>query len=188
MNLIKSTGTFSVFIIISRVLGYIRDVLIAIYLGSGPIADAFFVAFRIPNTFRRLFAEGSFNAAFVPSYSSELTIGKEKAKGFANDVFNFLMLGLLILVIVIEILMPGFVYLIAPGFYEDPNKIELTTLLTRITFPFLLFISLASFFSAILNSHNKFAVAAAAPIILNLILISIIFLAKKSSDELVALS
>ena len=119
------------------------------------------------------------------SYSSELTIGKEKAKGFANDVFNFLMLGLLILVIVIEILMPGFVYLIAPGFYEDPNKIELTTLLTRITFPFLLFISLASFFSAILNSHNKFAVAAAAPIILNLILISIIFLAKKSSDELV---
>ena len=185
MNLIKSTGTFSVFIIISRVLGYIRDVLIAIYLGSGPIADAFFVAFRIPNTFRRLFAEGSFNAAFVPSYSSELTIGKEKAKGFANDVFNFLMLGLLILVIVIEILMPGFVYLIAPGFYEDPNKIELTTLLTRITFPFLLFISLASFFSAILNSHNKFAVAAAAPIILNLILISIIFLAKKSSDALV---
>ena len=80
MNLIKSTGTFSVFIIISRVLGYIRDVLIAIYLGSGPIADAFFVAFRIPNTFRRLFAEGSFNAAFVPSYSSELTIGKEKQK------------------------------------------------------------------------------------------------------------
>ena len=185
MNLIKSTGTFSVFIIISRVLGYIRDVLIAIYLGSGPIADAFFVAFRIPNTFRRLFAEGSFNAAFVPSYSSELTIGKVKAKRFANDVFNFLMLGLLILVIVIEILMPGFVYLIAPGFYEDSNKIELTTLLTRITFPFLLFISLASFFSAILNSHNKFAVAAAAPIILNLILISIIFLAKKSSDELV---
>ena len=185
MNLIKSTGTFSIFVVISRVLGYLRDVLIAIYLGSGPLADAFFVAFRIPNTFRRLFAEGSFNAAFVPSYSSELTIGKVKAKRFANDVFNFLMLGLLILVIVIEILMPGFVYLIAPGFYEDSNKIELTTLLTRITFPFLLFISLASFFSAILNSHNKFAVAAAAPIILNLILISIIFLAKKSSDELV---
>ena len=72
MNLIKSTGTFSFFVIISRVLGYFRDVLIAIYLGSGPVADAFFVAFRIPNTFRRLFAEGSFNAAFVPSYSSEL--------------------------------------------------------------------------------------------------------------------
>ena len=166
-------------------LGYLRDVLIAIYLGSGPIADAFFVAFRIPNTFRRLFAEGSFNAAFVPSYSSELLRGKEKAKNFANDTFNFLMLGLLVLVITIEILMPGFIYLIAPGFYEDQSKLELTTLLTRITFPFLLFISLASFFSAILNSHNKFGVAAAAPILLNLILIIIIFLGKKSNDDIV---
>jgi len=101
MNLIKSTGTFSFFVIISRVLGYLRDVLIATYLGSGPIADAFFVAFRIPNTFRRLFTEGSFNAAFVPGYSSELTRGKLKANNFANDVFNFLMLGLLVLVIVI---------------------------------------------------------------------------------------
>ncbi len=185
MNLIKSTGTFSIFVIISRVLGYLRDVLIAIYLGSGPIADAFFVAFRIPNTFRRLFAEGSFNAAFVPSYSSELIRGKIKANNFANDAFNLLMLGLLIIVIVIEIFMPGFIYLIAPGFYEDQSKIELTTLLTRITFPFLLFISLASFFSAILNSHNKFGVAAAAPIILNLMLILVILLEKKSNDNLV---
>ena len=187
MNLIKSTGTFSIFIIISRVLGYLRDVLIAIYLGSGPIADAFFVAFRIPNTFRRLFAEGSFNAAFVPSYSSELVSGKEQAKKFANHVFNFLMLALLFLVAVIEIFMPGFVYLIAPGFYEDQSKLELTTLLTRITFPFLLFISLASFFSAILNSHNKFGVAAASPIILNIILIFVIFTQKKSNYDLVIL-
>ncbi len=185
MNLIKSTGTFSFFVIISRLLGYLRDVLIAIYLGSGPVADAFFVAFRIPNTFRRLFAEGSFNAAFVPSYSSELTKGKVKAKKFANDAFNFLMLALLFLVIIIEIFMPGFIYLIAPGFYDDTSKLELTTLLTRITFPFLLFISLASFFSAILNSHNRFGVAAAAPIILNLILILIIFFEKNSSDKLV---
>jgi len=185
MNLIKSTGTFSIFVIISRVLGYFRDVLIAIYLGSGPIADAFFVAFRIPNTFRRLFAEGSFNAAFVPSYSSELVKRKTKAKNFANDIFNFLMLGLLVLVIVIEILMPAFIYLIAPGFYEDQTKLELTILLTRITFPFLLFISLASFFSAILNSHNKFGVAAAAPIILNIILIIIILLEKNSGDNIV---
>ncbi len=184
MNLIKSTGTFSIFVIISRLLGYLRDVLIAIYLGSGPIADAFFVAFRIPNTFRRLFAEGSFNAAFVPSYSSELLKGKVKAKNFANDAFNFLMLGLLFIVIIIEILMPGFVYLIAPGFYEDKSKLELTTLLTRITFPFLLFISLASFFSAILNSHNKFGIAAASPIILNIILILIIFFEKSSNIQL----
>ena len=132
MNLIKSTGTFSIFVIISRVLGYLRDVLIAIYLGSGPIADAFFVAFRIPNTFRRLFAEGSFNAAFVPSYSSELATKRNNAKRFANDVFNILILGLLILIVIIEIFMPTFIYLIAPGFYEDQSKLELTTLLTRI--------------------------------------------------------
>ena len=185
MNLIKSTGTFSIFVIISRVLGYFRDVLIAIYLGSGPIADAFFVAFRIPNTFRRLFAEGSFNAAFVPSYSSELATKRNNAKRFANDVFNILILGLLILIVIIEIFMPTFIYLIAPGFYEDQSKLELTTLLTRITFPFLLFISMSSFFSAILNSNNKFGIAAAAPIILNIILIFILYLNKKTDDNLV---
>ena len=94
MNLIKSTSTYSFFVLISRILGYLRDVLIAIYLGSGPIADAFFVAFRIPNTFRRLFSEGTFNSAFVPSYMSELDKGKGNAKKFANNVFNFLALSL----------------------------------------------------------------------------------------------
>ena len=106
MNLIKSTGTFSFFVLISRILGYIRDVLIAIYLGSGPMADAFFVAFRIPNTFRRLFSEGTFNAAFVPSYSSELAQGKKKVQQFANNIFNLLLIGLLFLILVIEIFMP----------------------------------------------------------------------------------
>ena len=90
MNLIKSTSTFSLFVLLSRVLGYIRDFFIAIYLGSGPLADAFFVAFRIPNTFRRLFSEGTFNAAFVPSYSSELNKGKKSAESFANNIFNIL--------------------------------------------------------------------------------------------------
>ena len=156
MNLIKSTGTFSFFTIISRLLGYMRDILIAVFLGAGPFADAFFVAFRIPNTFRRLFSEGTFNAAFVPSYSS-LSI-KKKSENFANSIFTLLILGLFSLVLVIEIFMPLFVFLIAPGFEGDYEKMELAITLTRITFPFLLFISLASFFSAILNSHNKFAV------------------------------
>ena len=88
MNLIKSTGTFSFFTIISRILGYIRDILIAIFLGAGPFSDAFFVAFRIPNTFRRLFAEGTFNAAFVPSYASELSNGKENSDKFATEIFS----------------------------------------------------------------------------------------------------
>ena len=185
MNLIKSTGTFSFFTIISRLLGYLRDILIAIFLGSGPLADAFFVAFRIPNTFRRLFSEGTFNAAFVPSYAAELSQGKNKSDEFANSIFNLLILGLFLLVIVIEIFMPAFVFLIAPGFEGDSQKMDIAINLTRITFPFLFFISLASFFSAILNSHNRFAVASAAPIILNIMLISVLFYGHFLNDRLV---
>jgi len=184
MNLIKSTGTFSFFTIISRLLGYLRDILIAVFLGAGPLADAFFVAFRIPNTFRRLFSEGTFNAAFVPSYSS-LNDNKKKSQKFANNIFTLLVIGLFFLVLVIEIMMPLFVFLIAPGFEGDYQKMELAITLTRITFPFLIFISLASFFSAILNSHNKFAVASATPIILNILLIGVLLFGKILNDELV---
>jgi len=185
MNLIKSTGTFSFFTIISRLLGYLRDVLIAIFLGTGPLADVFFVAFRIPNTFRRLFSEGTFNAAFIPSYATELSQGKAQSDKFANNIFNLLIVGLFLLILVIEIFMPFFVFLIAPGFEGDAQKLELVISLTRITFPFLFFISLASFFSAILNSHNRFAVASAAPIILNIILIGVLFYGKFLNDQLV---
>ena len=145
----------------------------------------FFVAFRIPNTFRRLFSEGTFNAAFVPSYASELSQGKDRSDNFANSIFNFLVLGLLFLVLIIEIFMPLFVFLIAPGFNGEIEKMELAVSLTRITFPFLFFISLASFFSAILNSHNRFAVASAAPIILNLLLIGVLFYGNYLDDKLV---
>ena len=185
MNLLKSTGTFGFYTIISRLLGYLRDILIAIFLGTGMLADAFFVAFRIPNTFRRLFAEGTFNAAFVPSYSSEILKGKKKSNKFANDIFNLLFLGLLFLIIIIEIFMPAFVSLIAPGFVGDPEKMEIAINLTRITFPFLFFICLASFFSAILNSHNKFAAAAAAPIILNIVLILVLIFSKFLGEHLI---
>ena len=94
MNLIKSTGTFGFYTTISRILGYLRDILIAIFLGTSLIADAFFVAFRIPNTFRRLFAEGTFNAAFVPSYTSELSNGKKNLLKFADQIFNLLFISL----------------------------------------------------------------------------------------------
>ena len=124
MNLIKSTGTFSFFTLVSRLTGYLRDILIAIFLGAGPIADAFFVAFRLPNTFRRLFSEGTFNAAFVPSYSSELNKSKKSAELFANNIFNILFLSLLAIVFIIEIFMPIFVALIAPGFTENTEKLE----------------------------------------------------------------
>ena len=124
MNLVKSTGTFGFYTIISRLLGYLRDVLIAIFLGTSFLADALFVAFRIPNTFRRLFAEGTFNAAFVPSYTSELVKNKSKSKIFANDIFNLLFLGLLFLTIVVQVFMPAFVSIIAPGFVNDFEKME----------------------------------------------------------------
>ncbi len=185
MNLIKSTSTFSFFVLISRILGYFRDVLIAIYLGSGPIADAFFVAFRIPNTFRRLFSEGTFNSAFVPSYMIELKSGKKKAEVFAGNIFNFLTLVLLFFILIIEIFMPWFVFLIAPGFIENSDKLDMTINLTRITFPFLLFVSLSSFFGALLNSHNRFAAASAAPIILNIFLIITLFFSNYLKDDLV---
>jgi len=175
MNLIASTSTFGFFTLISRILGYVRDILIAIFLGTSLFADAFFVAFRLPNTFRRLFAEGTFNAAFIPSYAGALAKNKVEADNFAKNVFNLLFIILLFFVLVAEIFMPQLIFLIAPGFYKDPEKLNLAVDLSRITFPFLFFVCLASFFGAILNSYNKFAAAAGAPIILNIILIGSLF-------------
>ncbi len=171
MNLLSSTSIFSFFTLISRILGYVRDILIAIFLGTSILADAFFVAFRLPNTFRRLFAEGTFNAAFIPSYTSAYLKNKKTGKIFADDVLSLLLLVLIFIVTLAEIFTPLLVYLIAPGFITDDTKFNLAVQFTRITFPFLLFVSLSSFFSGILNSNNKFAAAAAAPIILNIILI-----------------
>ena len=171
MNLLSSTSVFGFYTLLSRVLGYLRDILIAFFLGTSIYADAFFVAFRLPNTFRRLFAEGTFNAAFIPSYAQEKLKGESHGKKFADDVFNLLLYVLIIIIIIVEIFTPFVVYLIAPGFYENSEKFNLATEFTRITFPFLLFVSLSSMLSGILNTNNRFAAAAAAPIVLNLVLI-----------------
>ena len=171
MNLLSSTTVFSFYTMLSRVLGYLRDILIAIFLGTSIYADAFFVAFRLPNTFRRLFAEGTFNAAFIPSYTAEKIKSKIQGKKFADEVLTLLTLGLLVIVLIVEILTPYVVYLIAPGFIGDNVKFNLAVDFTRITFPFLAFVSISSFFAGVLSSENKFAAAAAAPIILNLVLI-----------------
>jgi len=175
MNLLSSTTVFSFYTLISRILGYFRDILIATFLGASIYADAFFVAFRLPNTFRRLFAEGVFNAAFIPSYAEANIISKKDGRKFADDVLNLLIIVLLGIILLVEIFTPIIVYLIAPGFYENAEKFNLAVELTRITFPFLFFVSLSSFFSGILNSNNKFAAAAAAPIILNIFLILSLF-------------
>ncbi len=171
MNLLSSTSVFSFYTLISRLLGYIRDILIAIFLGASIYADAFFVAFRLPNTFRRLFAEGTFNSAFIPSYTSEIIKNKKKGKKFADDVLGLITIIILLIILLVEIFTPYLVYIIAPGFFDNSEKFNIAVELTRITFPFLLFVSLSSFFSGILNSNNKFAAAAAAPIILNILMI-----------------
>jgi putative peptidoglycan lipid II flippase len=157
----------------SRVLGFVRDILTAALLGAGPIADAFFVAFRLPNHFRALFAEGAFNAAFVPLFSSFLVKeGKLAARLFAEQVMAVLLVVQFVLLVFFELIMPWFMLVFAPGFVDEPFKYDLAVLFTRITFPYLLFISLVSLMGAVLNSIERFSAAAAAPIVMNLCLIA----------------
>lgn len=176
MNLFKSIATFGGFTLLSRITGFFRDMVLANYLGAGLVADAFFVAFKLPNLFRSLFAEGAFTTAFVPILSQKLiTEEKDNALLFAARAISVLTFFLTIFVIIIEFFMPWVVAILAPGFAEDPGKLELATQLSRITFPFLLFISIVSFQSGILNSFNKFAAPAAAPVILNIMMIASVF-------------
>lgn len=169
----RSAATVGGMTLISRLLGFLRDVLIAAFLGTGPIADAFFVAFKLPNFFRRLFAEGAFNSAFVPLFAKRAeSAGAEPAKRFAEQALAVLLAGLLALLVAAELAMPWIMRLLAPGFADDPAKFELAVLFARITFPYLLLISLTALFGAILNSFQRFAAAAAAPIALNVVAIA----------------
>lgn len=171
MSLVKSTLTVGFFTFLSRISGFVRDMLMASLLGAGIASDAFFVAFKLPNFFRRLFAEGAFNAAFIPSFSSILTErGRDDAIRFAGEVMSVLLLVLLVLNAVFIIFMPWIMPLFAPGF-TDPEKFNLTVALAQITFPYILFISLVSLLSGILNGLGKFAAPAASPILLNLCMI-----------------
>ncbi|MDY6407900.1 MAG: murein biosynthesis integral membrane protein MurJ [Pseudomonadota bacterium] len=172
MSLHSSIATVGGCTAISRVVGFIREVLLARYLGAGMMADAFFVALRFPNLFRSLFAEGTLNVAFVPLFSGELQAhGKQRALAFARSVFGFLFYVLLIFTVVMEILMPCLMFILAPGFEKIAGKLALTTSLSRITFPFLLCVSLVSLFSGILNSAGKFWAAAFTPTLLNIIMV-----------------
>jgi putative peptidoglycan lipid II flippase len=179
MGLLRAILTVGGFTMLSRILGFVRDILIAAVLGAGPIADAFFVAFKFPNLFRRLFAEGAFAAAFVPILSGHVAAKDEAAaRDFSQTALSLLVLILAAVVAVAEIAMPVLMMLFAPGFLDDPAKFDTTVLLTRITFPYLLFISAASLLSGVLNTHDRFAAAAATPIWLNLCLIgAVLFVA-----------
>jgi putative peptidoglycan lipid II flippase len=178
MALLRSVATVGGYTMISRLLGFVRDVLTAAFLGAGPVADAFVVAQRLPNLFRSLFAEGAFSAAFVPLFAGTVAEkGLPAARLFAQDVFAVLVTVLLGFVCFGEAVMPWLLRIIAPGFAADPEKYALTIELTRITFPYLLFISLVALLGGVLNSVERFAATAATPIFLNLFLIAALVLA-----------
>ena len=161
----------------SRIMGFVRDILIAALAGTGPVADAFFVALRVPNLFRRLFGEGAFNAAFVPEFSGIYAIeGAEPAREFAEQTIAVLAFWLLLLTVVGEIFMPQIMRVLAPGFTDVPGKEQLTVALARITFPYVLLICLAALLSGVLNGLDRFAAAAAAPLVFNTVSIAAMLL------------
>jgi putative peptidoglycan lipid II flippase len=173
MSLVRSVATVGGYTGISRILGFVRDIMIANVVGASPVADAFFAAFRLPNLFRRLFAEGAFNAAFVPLFARRLEQeGEAAARRFAEEALSLLVSALLVITALCMAGMPWFIYLIGSGFSQDPEKLALAVDLTRITFPYLLFMAVVALLSGILNSLYRFAAAAAAPILLNVIFIA----------------
>jgi putative peptidoglycan lipid II flippase len=159
--------------LLSRVTGFLRDIVMAAVLGAGPVADAFLVAFRLPNHFRAIFAEGAFAAAFVPAYARIRTQGGvDAAKLFADRIFTLLLVSQIVLLALALMFTPAVIALLAPGFGKDPTRFDLAVALTRITFPYLLLMTLVTLYSGILNSIGKFATAAAAPILLNLTMVA----------------
>ena len=173
MNLLKTGGTIGGLTMVSRVLGFAREMIFSRVLGAGMAADAFALAFLIPNLFRRLFGEGAFSQGFVPLFSQRLhgEGGIEEARRFAEEVLAVFLPALIVITFVFEVAMPAFILLIASGWSGDQEKFDLATHLSQITFPYLIFISLVSLFSGVLNSLTRFAAAAFAPALLNIALI-----------------
>ncbi len=168
-HLMRNFSIVGLWTLVSRILGFIRDILIATFLGSGPVAEAFLLAFTIPNMFRRLFAEGAFNTAFIPMLSQKLE-KKNNPEKFASDALSVLIATLLILTAIAELIMPLIVFGTASGFSSD-SRFDLSVNFGRIMFPYVFLISLSAFLGGILNSLNKYSVAAATPLLLNLFFI-----------------
>jgi putative peptidoglycan lipid II flippase len=167
--MLKKILTVGGYTLLSRVTGFMRDIMLAAILGAGPTADAFFVAFRLPNHFRAIFAEGAFNAAFIPAYARVRTQeGKRAADDFGGRIFTLLLASQVVLLALALLFTPQVIEVLAPGFSREPHQFALAISLTRITFPYLLMITLVTLWGGILNALHRFAVAAAAPILLNL--------------------
>ncbi len=171
--MLKGILTVGGWTLVSRILGFARDMLIAALIGTGPIADAFFVALKLPNLFRRLFGEGAFNAAFIPAFSGLLhTEGAAAAKRFAEEAFAVMAFWLGTMTILGEIFMPSLMVVLAPGFADDPTKFALAVSLSRITFPYLVLICLAALVSGVLNGLEKFTAASASYVLFNIVSIA----------------
>ncbi|SLN49900.1 murein biosynthesis integral membrane protein MurJ [Ruegeria meonggei] len=179
------SGLFTVgfWTLASRILGFLREILLTAYIGPGPVMDAFVAAFRLPNMFRRFFAEGAFNAAFVPMFSKRLE-GEEDAEGFAQDAFNLLAVAVLGLVGLAMVFMPALVWATAEGFYGD-ERFDLAVDYSYVVFPYILFMSLAALFSGVLNATGRFAAAAAAPVLLNIFACTALIAGAVSGGEVI---
>ena len=177
IRLVSGFLTVGVWTMFSRILGFVRDIMIAAYLGTGPVAEAFLVAFSLPNMFRRFFAEGAFNMAFVPMFSKKLE-GGDDARTFARDAFTGLATILIVFTLLATVFMPFLVMAMASGFLGD-ERFDLAVDYGRIAFPYILFISLAALLSGVLNATGRFVAAAAAPVLLNLIFVAAILLGNR---------
>src|SRR5262245_33617780 len=176
--MIESILTVGGFLMVSRVSVFVSDIIFAGFLCAGPVAAAFFVALRLPNHFRAIFAEGAFNAAFVPAYARiREESGGVRAGQFADRIFTLLLASQIVLLAIALIFTPAVINVLAPGFSRDPQRFALAVELTRITFPYLLLVTLVTLYGGILNALQRFAAAAAAPIFLNLSLIVALALA-----------
>ena len=183
IRLLRGFATVGGWTMASRILGFLRDIAIAAFLGAGPVAEAFFVAFRLPNMFRRFFAEGAFNMAFIPLFAKRLEgEGAGEARRFAEEAMAALLAALVVLTVLAQLAMPWFVLAVASGFGAD-GKLDLAVAFSRVVFPYVVFISLAALFSGVLNSFGRFAAAAAAPVLLNVILIGALALAAAAGWE-----
>ncbi|WP_375174863.1 murein biosynthesis integral membrane protein MurJ [Pseudooceanicola sp.] len=182
IRLMRGFLTVGVWTLASRILGFVRDILFAAYLGAGPAAEAFVVAFSLPNMFRRFFAEGAFNMAFVPLFSKKVE-GGEDARDFAEQAFSLLATVLIVLTVLASLFMPALVYAMASGFAGD-ERFDLAVDYGRVAFPYILFISLAALLSGVLNATGRFAAAAAAPVLLNIILAGAMIAAAKAGWDI----
>ncbi len=180
-RLIKGFLTVGIWTMASRVMGFVRDILIAAYLGAGPVAEAFVVAFSLPTMFRRLFAEGAFNMAFIPLFSKKVQSGDGSLE-FARDAFSGLATILIIFTLTAQIFMPWFVWAMASGFVGD-GRFDLAVDFGRITFPYILFISLTALLSGVLNATGRFAAAAAAPVLLNIVMSGMMIFAARAGMD-----